>query len=697
MKKKVVVITHYSSRAGESYRQTLKTLFNDMLDIDTVTLVLDKMHEIEADLILVTAYSLYMECKKYIKNDSEVLLLSYTITKEALEKVNKIPKGQKVMLVNSSADRAMDSVALLYQLGVDHIEIIPVYPGMTEPPAVDIAISPDEDEFVPEWVKQTINIGNRVMDISTVVDIAMKLELGHMLLTKPIQDYFNRIMQVRSGGIKKLLGKNSQLSDQLDILLQIVDDGLIGVYANGIIYFCNEAAESIIGHKRSEVVGSYIHELIQQAIFQEVIEHWKPIKNHLIKIQGVDVVVSAHPFSSMEERLGIFIMLKKYRDTEKQQHRIRIQATDKGHVAKYTFEDIVGESKVIKTVKELAQGMAKSNSSVLIRGESGTGKELFAQAIHNASSRKKYPFIAVNCAALPENLLESELFGYEEGAFTGAKKGGKMGYFEMAHMGTLFLDEIGDMSPSLQVRLLRTIQEREIVRIAGDSVIKVDVRIIAATNRDLKKMVHTGEFRKDLYYRLNVLPLNIPPLSERIDDIPLLVKHIAKSLNVNFSLTSDVTAVLVNHDWEGNIRELHNYVEYLGQTGKEIIDMKDIWPILQTRDATEITNFEDIELDERLLKLIESNKVNYCFVLEQLERCYRTQSITGRRSLTCMARRHGIFLSEQQIRAIFMVLESYGIIDVLKGRGGTRLTEQGLNLVHYLERNCKAIKKSALP
>ena len=697
MKKKVVVITHYSSRAGESYRQTLKTLFNDMLDIDTVTLVLDKMHEIEADLILVTAYSLYMECKKYIKNDSEVLLLSYTITKEALEKVNKIPKGQKVMLVNSSADRAMDSVALLYQLGVDHIEIIPVYPGMTEPPAVDIAISPDEDEFVPEWVKQTINIGNRVMDISTVVDIAMKLELGHMLLTKPIQDYFNRIMQVRSGGIKKLLGKNSQLSDQLDILLQIVDDGLIGVYANGIIYFCNEAAESIIGHKRSEVVGSYIHELIQQAIFQEVIEHWKPIKNHLIKIQGVDVVVSAHPFSSMEERLGIFIMLKKYSDTGKQQHRIRIQATDKGHVAKYTFEDIVGESKVIKTVKELAQGMAKSNSSVLIRGESGTGKELFAQAIHNASSRKKYPFIAVNCAALPENLLESELFGYEEGAFTGAKKGGKMGYFEMAHMGTLFLDEIGDMSPSLQVRLLRTIQEREIVRIAGDSVIKVDVRIIAATNRDLKKMVHTGEFRKDLYYRLNVLPLNIPPLSERIDDIPLLVKHIAKSLNVNFSLTSDVTAVLVNHDWEGNIRELHNYVEYLGQTGKEIIDMKDIWPILQTRDATEITNFEDIELDERLLKLIESNKVNYCFVLEQLERCYRTQSITGRRSLTCMARRHGIFLSEQQIRAIFMVLESYGIIDVLKGRGGTRLTEQGLNLVHYLERNCKAIKKSALP
>lgn len=196
----------------------------------------------------------------------------------------------------------------------------------------------------------------------------------------------------------------------------------------------------------------------------------------------------------------------------------------KGHAAKYTFDDIVGNSLVIRQTKQLAGKMACSNSAVLIYGQTGTGKELFAQSIHNASPRRNYPFIAINCSAIPENLLESELFGYAEGAFTGARKGGKSGFFEQAHGGTLFLDEISEMNIHLQTRLLRVLQEKEVTRIGGDSVINVDVRIIAASNKKLKTLVNQSAFRKDLYYRLNVLSLQIPPLEERREDIPLLLE-----------------------------------------------------------------------------------------------------------------------------------------------------------------------------
>ena len=686
MKKRVAIVTYYSSIIGEFYRQQLNFLFDNLLQIDIYSFANDSLREIEADLILVSHYDMYLECKKYIKNNSDVVMISVTILKEALEQVKQIPAGSKVMLVNISADRTRETIALLYQAGINHIEMTPVYPEMKEVPVLDIAITPDEEQFVPRDVKAIINIGNRVIDMNTVVDIAVKLDLGHLLLKDTIQEYFKQIVSV-SYSVKNLLGTTSRLSDQICMLQQIVDDGLIGIYPEGMVYLCNEAAEKILGCKREQVVGSCLYELMQPDLCQEVIEHWQPIKNQLIKINGVDIVVSALPYSNDEERLGVIVMLKKYTDTEKQQHRIRIQAVGKGHVAKYSFDHIVGESRAIQTLKSLAQGMARSSSSVLITGESGTGKELLAQAIHNASPRSKYPFIAVNCAALPENLLESELFGYEEGAFTGAKKGGKLGYFEMAHLGTLFLDEIGDMAPRLQVKLLRTIQEKEIVRIAGDAVIKVDVRIISATNCDLKRKVREGEFRTDLYYRLNVLPLCTPSLRERIDDIPLLLKHISRSLKLNFTLTSEAMSVLQNHDWEGNIRELHNYVEYLGQLNKDIIEADDVLSILQsTNNLSRAIGSDNQEFTEKFEREIEKNKSGYYLVLTELERCYLNRNRTGRRSIAQAACKQGVFLSEQEIRTIFTVLEEWGMIDVLKGRGGTRLTEQGLTLLPYLKK-----------
>ncbi|WP_430934813.1 sigma-54 interaction domain-containing protein [Saccharicrinis sp. 156] len=239
-----------------------------------------------------------------------------------------------------------------------------------------------------------------------------------------------------------------------------------------------------------------------------------------------------------------------------------------GMEARYRFKDIIGKSKAMKQVIEYAETIANSPSTILIEGESGTGKEVFAQSIHNASNRKKNAFVAINCAAIPENLIESELFGYDDGAFTGAKKGGQSGKFELANKGTLFLDEIGDMKPDMQVKLLRTIQESSVTRIGGDKVIPVDVRIIAATNKNLAEEVEKSNFRMDLYYRISVIPLHIPSLRERKSDLPSLIRFFLnqKSLKLQKDIPQmgySTLQQLLDYDWPGNVRELENFIEQL--------------------------------------------------------------------------------------------------------------------------------------
>lgn len=278
---------------------------------------------------------------------------------------------------------------------------------------------------------------------------------------------------------------------------------------------------------------------------------------------------------------------------------------------KITLDNIVGSSEIMEHTKQKALIAAKSNSTVLITGESGTGKELFARAIHNHSDRTDYPFVAVNCAAIPDNLLESELFGYEEGAFTGAKKGGKLGKFELAHNGTIFLDEIGDMSLHLQGKLLRVLQERELDKIGGKSNIFIDVRVIAATNKNLEELVRNGQFREDLYYRLKVIPITLPTLRERKSDIPLLIdymiKEYARKLNKYvIGIEEDASKTLVDYTWPGNVRELQNIIEYSINMSNSTLLTLDIIPnnIKSTyydeksHKEEEIRTLEDLEKEE---------------------------------------------------------------------------------------------------
>lgn len=348
-------------------------------------------------------------------------------------------------------------------------------------------------------------------------------------------------------------------------VLDATGEGIIAVDKDGIITTFNPAAEKILKVSARDALGKNIAHIISPDIpMLKTIKTGESYDNEEMIIKTSKskshYITSGRPILDEEGRpIGAVASLKDMESVMELIHTFT-------QPAMITFDEILGKSEEITRVKELAKIVAKGDSTVLIRGESGTGKELFARSIHMASPRRDKPFVAVNCAALPDTLLESELFGYEEGAFTGARRGGKQGLFQYADNGTLFLDEIGELSPHLQVKLLRVLQENKVRRIGADEEIPVDVRIIAATNKNLEEMMKKGQFRDDLYYRLNIIPLVIPPLRERKEDIPILTRAFIEKLSYKMKknvsgISDEAMERLMNYDWPGNIRELSNVIE----------------------------------------------------------------------------------------------------------------------------------------
>ncbi|UIO44941.1 sigma 54-interacting transcriptional regulator [Brevibacillus brevis] len=351
----------------------------------------------------------------------------------------------------------------------------------------------------------------------------------------------------------------------MQAILDASHDGIIAVDRDSIIIGVNKNAMEILGLP-SNIVGQKITRYIPNSDMLRILATGKKEIGDIATILNRQIIINRLPIVIEGEIVGAVSTFKEITDIQKMEMRIRKQSMESGLEAKFRLEDIIGESAAIREAKEWAETFARTDATVLIQGETGTGKELFAQGIHLSSQRATGPFIPVNCAALPGNLLESELFGYEEGAFTGARKGGKPGLFELAHGGTLFLDEIGEMSIPIQALLLRILQEKKVRRISGERIVPVDVRIIAATNRDLERLVEEKQFRSDLYFRLNVLTLELPALRERIEDIPLLVTSIIEEIKErenkrHLKVEEAVFHVLKQYDWPGNVRELRNVVE----------------------------------------------------------------------------------------------------------------------------------------
>lgn len=365
--------------------------------------------------------------------------------------------------------------------------------------------------------------------------------------------------------LEKVNNELKESHDYAKTVMESITEGLITVNQKGIITWINAAGGRVLGLEPAAKIGRPLGELgkalmpMQQVLYSNGFSDRETVlENNLGRFH---FTMTAQPIKNeLGEVIGAVATLREIKAV----HRLVTNMV--GAKARFTFDDLIGDSEVFQRAVFLARRAAASSSTILLQGESGTGKELFAQAIHNASKRAGGPFIAVNCAAIPRDLIESELFGYEEGAFTGARRGGCPGKFELASGGTVFLDEIGDMPLDLQVTLLRVLQEKQVTRLGGSKVIPIDVRVIAATHRNLKSEIKKGQFREDLFYRLNIFTINIPSLRERQHDIELLAGYFVRKLGGQLGkplmeISPEALSTLLNHPWAGNVRELENALE----------------------------------------------------------------------------------------------------------------------------------------
>lgn len=429
------------------------------------------------------------------------------------------------------------------------------------------SVIPEGEERELAEICTPINLDGRILGVIGMIAINEK-QKGVLLDKKRRMVGFAEKMAdllAAKAAQKESLDSSETLVNEVTTVLETTHEGIFAINNKGYIHRCNSMAETLFNTTKLDIVGKHISKFMFGTPALEVLrsgigytENEEVYTNDKEKMH---FIVTVKPIIKNDEISGAVISFRDIVEAQKLVYNINNRAY------KYTFNDIIGNSNSIRRAINQAQLTARGSSTVLITGESGTGKEMFAKSIHYASSRSKGPFVTVNCGAIPENLLESELFGYEKGAFTGASDKGKVGKFEAANGGTIFLDEVGDMPLHLQVKILHVLQNMRFERVGGNKTIIVDLRVVAATNKDLEQMIHEGSFREDLYYRLSVIPLSIPPLRERKDDIKMLMYHFLSKYNNFMSkrITGFAPAVVElyeNYDWPGNVRELENAIEY---------------------------------------------------------------------------------------------------------------------------------------
>ncbi|WP_434310062.1 sigma-54 interaction domain-containing protein [Hominifimenecus sp. rT4P-3] len=672
---KRLAIVAYSKSALKDYCDLFRRTLKDYVTICGYCMEDGSVYtEIDADLVLVSSDDMFQIARKQVLPDTRIVRANLTFSRKGYEAIQALPKGTKALLVNVNMNLSLQCVEQLYHLGIRDIELIPYAPYVEVKEKAEVAISPGERWSVPVYVKKIIEVGKRQIDIATVVYVLVTMDLGFLFQSPAIQAYCREIIPANYGSTYQYIDEHRGKDE-------VESRGLITFNGVGKIKTYNALAKEIFGIQGEEMVGEDVIRLFPKEEIRQSVMNMKPGQKKRYQIQGREVLIQLY-LERFQQDGVLNYMTAEYVPEGKVKHRV----PGRGYTAKYWFPDIITQSERMKNLLDLAEKNAKSESSILICGESGTGKELLAQSIHNGSSRKNRPFVGLNCASLPESLLESELFGYEEGAFTGAVRGGKRGLFEQANTGTLFLDEIGEMPIHLQTRLLRVLQEKEIMRIGGECVIDVDVRIIAATNRNLKQQLEEGSFRRDLYYRLNVIPLKLPALRERPEDIPLLIDTFLRQLGVSYRFTPEAMDFLQTYRWEGNIRELRNCVEYFSNWNQEEISRKDLDSLFEPEE--EETGKQEERPPEAFLDFVLHTKQEAALsflVLEQIRLRAAQGQAAGRRSLVDEPALKSQGCTEAKLRGVLQELERFGLLETSRGRGGTSLTEKGWEMAELLK------------
>ncbi len=638
------------------------------------------------DLYLATYPGSYEYAKQIFPDDTPILLAGRFVNPSNFDRLLELPKGTQVLAVDNSLERAQYLMWEIASFGVNHLDISPYYPGCPQPADMDqaIAISAGRKKSVPAGM-EFIDLGVRELTINTYAEILRAFDIPN--------DVLNSIAHTYMDSVFEMARRNNKLSTRRNTIINNIDEIILGIDEQGVIIFKNHAAEGLIASV--DKTGDLRFEDVFTELERPFAYYYENSNEEIVtKINNLYYVLQIKPVAeSIGGNIGAIIIVKPVNRVQELEHKVRRKLKGTGLTAKYTFANILGKSPAILQAVEIARKFADTSLTVLLESESGTGKELFAQSIHQASAYANGPFVAFNFSALPESLAESELFGYEEGAFTGARRGGKPGLFEQAHNGTIFLDELGNASLGVQARLLRVLEEREVRRIGGERVLPISVRVIAATNESLGDMIRDNLFRKDLFYRICTCPLYIPPLRERTGDVLLLAKHFAATHHSHqLKFDRELEDFCNAYDWPGNVRELQNMVTYLctivpsGRTCG-IADLPRYFQSAQSAGyASQLDKNQPVALAAIREELINNGTLNVC---KQILSIYSTKTKgqnMGREPLFTLLKNHIDDITYPALRRHLGVLKRHAMLYAGTTKQGTEITPLGREFLIYVSR-----------
>ncbi len=657
------------------------------------------IHFENASVYLISNHSVYDAARCWLPIDKKCIIANRAVNIEKLGNILDVDYGENALVVATTEETSNNTIDILNTLGVDYLNLYSYWPNCnkTFPAGIQLAITTGLVHLVPPYIKKVINLGGKGIDVSSFADILYELGLPTVLL-KEFSNYYLKAILENNIRIRHIAEQNEKLGQNMARILDNVVEAIIAIDTYGKIVLSNPAVEKIFQQPQNSLIGMDVSKIIPN-FEQYLLNVDKGDQEHIIFLDNQHYILKNYPLGEKGSNIATWVTsLLPTETVQELDKKVRRELHRRANSAKYSFSDICGKSAIIQSTIHLAKKFSKTDMTILLEGESGTGKELFAQSIHNFSDRKNGPFVAVNFASMPEHLIESELFGYVEGAFTGAKKGGKAGLFEEAHTGTIFLDEIGSALPDMQKRLLRVLEEREIRRVGSNQVISVDVRVITASNVKLQKLVDTDSFRLDLFYRICAAPLTLPALRKRKEDILFLVGQFADNLHHELKLSPELIDFFMNYKWPGNIRELQNIISYicsLVTSGK--------YAYLEHLPTYIIESAEETELPKRPLdnkiKLLQSdddfkniikNPLNRNLTLSLLEALRQAEVLNkniGRKTLQKSLASDKINMTEYQVKAWLKILCKVGYIEQGTTRQGSKLTEKGRQFILFMEQN----------
>ncbi len=674
MKKKTIAVIYESCvnlPAIEHNRHTLEDLFEGYVDVVNYYFTqLDDNTILEGDAFLLSNANLLASVRSHIPDFKKIILMQRSIQKAAMSSIMDIPEGSDVLVVNDSFNSSVHTAHALYELGIGHLNLIPYNSTYNESlyENLQYALTPGESLLVPPHIPHVIDFLYRVISFDTLMQLSETLHLTNDIISRNLIKHLNSIAERNNDSPASFL--TSHLKTQIiNLVVRDLPTAILVVNTEFQLVYSNEQADRLLLSERIEGDSKG-----RRSIKAETLTLLQDIKsNTTIELSDGHYMVEKVPLMFLDQPMGCCFTFHSENQLREMESNLSKHLRQNGLFAKYHFKDILHISSVMEETISLAKRAAGTNYTVLIHGESGTGKELLAQSIHNYSDRSSYPFVAINCNTLPESLLESQLFGYEGGSFTGAQKSGKPGLFEQANHGTIFLDEIGDISPNLQSQLLRVLQEQQVMRIGSEKIIDLDVRIIAASNQDLETLVSTGKFRSDLFYRLSVIPIEIPPLRKRQADIlPLLSIFLG---DLYTELTDEQKESFRLYPWPGNVRQLENAAKYFetfhafpaylhsSHTSQKKKETESANSLSRSSHKKQHLPLEQ-DLDHLILTLIADSTEPF-------------HGIGRSGILSALKNDFDICISDGKLRQLLIQFKKDGFITIERGRGGCRITSEG--------------------